>query len=65
MILHNAVLLLAAINLAVNAALGLTILLQSPPYWLFPVARPDRWLDKRQPITTKKGKTTHEKQSLD
>lgn len=66
MILYNGVLLLAALNLAANAALGLTILLQYPwPYWLFPVTRPDRWLDKQQPITTEKGKTTHEKQSLD
>lgn len=56
MILYNGVLFLAALNLAVNATLGLTILLQCPwRHWPFPVARLDRWLAKQQPNTTEKG----------
>jgi hypothetical protein len=59
-ILYNGVLLFAAMNLAVNAAIGFTILLQYPwRYWPFPATRPDRWLDKQQPITTEKGHGRH------
>jgi hypothetical protein len=66
MILYNGVLLLAAVNLAVNAALGLTILLHGPwRCWPFSVGRPDRWLDRQQPNTTEKGETTAHEQSLD
>lgn len=61
MILCNSVLLLAAVNLAVNAALGLTILLGCPhAVWPIPVMRPDRWYEKRHPKTTEKGETPNE-----
>jgi hypothetical protein len=42
MSLQNGVLLLAALNLALNAALGLVILLRYPwPVWPIPIGYPD------------------------
>ena len=61
LILHNGVLLLAALNLAVNAALGLTILLRCPhPVLPIPAMRPDRWYEKPDLKMTKKGQTSDE-----
>ena len=65
MILYNGVLLLAALNLAVNAALGLTILLRYPwPIWPVRTARRDRWYEKPHLKTSTKGAPKNE-QSVD
>jgi len=60
-ILHNGVLLLAALNLAVNAALGLVVLLHCP-YRVWPISakRPERGHDEPDLKTTTKGETRHE-----
>jgi len=61
MILHNGILLLAAFNLAVNAALGLVILLHCPySVWRIPAIRPDRGHEDPDINTTTKGETHHE-----
>jgi hypothetical protein len=64
LILHNGVLLLAALNLAVNAALGLVVLLHYP-YSVRPIParRFDRGYEKPDLKTTEKGETSNE-QSL-
>ena len=58
LILHNGVLLLAALNLAVNAALGVTILLRYPwPIWPVRTLRLDSGYEKPELKTTTKGET--------
>ena len=53
MILQNGVLLLAALNLALNAALGLVILLRYPwPVWPIPMRDPDHLREKPDLKTT-------------
>jgi hypothetical protein len=62
--LQNGVLLLAALNLALNAALGLVILLRYPwPVWPIPIRYPDHLREKPDLKTTEKGETSNE-QSL-
>jgi hypothetical protein len=64
-ILHNGVLFLAALNLALNAALSLVILLRYPwPVWPVPIRYPDHLRKKPDLRTTEKGETEHE-QSVD
>jgi hypothetical protein len=64
MILQNGDLLLAALNLALNAALGLVILLRySWPVWPVPIRYPDHLREKPDLRTTGKGETSNE-QSL-
>ena len=56
--LHNGFLLLAALNLAVNAALGLVVLLHCRrPLWPVPAKRPDRGREEPEPKTATKGAT--------
>jgi len=65
MILHNGVLLLAALNLAVNAALGVTILVHYP--WStkpIRMARQDGGYEKPNLKTSTKGAPENE-QSVD
>jgi hypothetical protein len=65
MILQNGILLLAAFNLALNAALGLVILLRYPwPVWHIPIRYPDHLREKPDLRTTEKGETSNE-QSVD
>jgi len=65
LILHGGILVLAAINLAVNTALGMMILLHCPHVtWPFPIRRPD-WLQKKPDLKSQEeGETRHE-QSVD
>ncbi len=64
-ILHNGVLFLAALNLALNAALGLVILLRYPwPVWPIPIRYPDHLREKHNLKSTEKGETSNE-QSVD
>lgn len=65
MILHNGVLLLAALNLAVNAALGLVVLLHGPyRVWPVPAKRPERGHQEPDLKTKTKGET-HGEPGLD
>jgi len=65
LMLHGGILVLSAINLAVNAALGMTILLHCPHItWPFPIKKPD-WLQKKPDVKfQEEGETEHE-QSVD
>jgi len=65
LMLHGGILVLSAINLAVNAALGMMILLHCPHVtWPFSIKRPD-WLQKKLDLKSEeKGETKHE-QSVD
>jgi len=65
LILHGGILALAVMNLAVNAALGVMILLHCPHVtWPFPIKRPD-WLQRKLDLKSEeKGETKHE-QSVD
>jgi hypothetical protein len=65
LILHNGVLLLVALNLAVNAAIGLVILVNYPwPVRPITARRSDRGYEKPDLKTKRKGETEHE-QSVD
>ncbi len=62
MILYNSVLLLAALNLAVNAVVGLLVLLRYPwPVWPIPIKHPDHLRHRLELRATEKGETAHEK----
>jgi hypothetical protein len=61
MILQNGVMLLAALNLALNAALSLVILLRYPwPVWPVPIRYPDHLREKPDRKSTEKGETNEQ-----
>ena len=65
LILHGGIVMLAALNLVVNTALGLMILLHYPYFmWPIPIRRPDYLREKPDLKTKEKGETEHE-QSVD
>jgi hypothetical protein len=65
LILHGGILLLAAVNLVVNTALGLMILLHCPHFiWPITIKRPECLREKPDLKTKEKGETEHE-QSVD
>jgi hypothetical protein len=64
LILNGGIVMLAALNLAVNAAVGLMILLRCPHVmWPITIRRPDRWYEESDRKSTEKGETSNE-QSL-
>ena len=62
---YGGILMLAALNLAVNATVGLMILLHCPHFvWPITIKRPECLRDKPDLKTQEKGETEHE-QSVD